>query len=295
MSAALDAAARVPTARGWRELGELCVGDDVFGADGLPVKVAAVREVEVPGDEAIELRLCDGSALACGASQAWLVERGGADELLETCEMARLLRLQVPPRISLPLPAPLERRYGELPSDPYSEGARLGSGLLDEACGISRPYLEGDVIQRRELLMGLLDEGGGVTSSGAVHFDTVHSHLVRDVCELVRSLGHRATISSGGGSRGRYGRVSFTTDEAVFGLRSPAELLLERAGHLAGRRILVDAVEVGWRPMVTVEVEGESHLFVCGDGLQIAPDAVLSAAALPPARLRMKQHEEVIG
>lgn len=271
MRSAIDAAARVPTTAGWRDAGELRAGEEVFSADGLPAKVTAVRELKPLSEVAIELRLCDGSALVCGASQPWLVAREEVVELLEAGEIASLLRQAAPPRISLPLAAPLERRYAELPEDPYAEGARLGSGMLEEAYRIPRRFLEGDVIQRRELLMGLLDEGGGVSSSGAVHFDTVHSHLARDVCELVRSLGWRATTSSGGVPCGHCRRVSFRTVEMVFGLREPAERLRELGGDVPDRRFIIDAVEAGWRPMVAIGVETVSSLFACGDGLLVTP------------------------
>lgn len=272
MSGALDASSAVPTPSGWRDLSELGVGDQVFGADGLPCRITGVDPVGPFECEAVELRLCDGSSLACSTDQRWLVRVGGEASLLETSEIAPLVRAPEGQRVSMALPAPLEHCYRELGRDPYTEGARIGGGLIEEAHGISRSYLEADVIQRRELLMGLLDEGGGVTASGAVHFDTLHQHLARDVCELVRSLGYRATLSCGGGPRGRYKRVSFRTTDEVFGLREPAEQLRGRASDLDDPRFIVGVWEVGWRPMRAVEVDSGGHLLVLSDGLLVVPD-----------------------
>lgn len=290
----LDASTQMATPRGWRAAGELGRGDEIFAADGLPCRVVSVGEHAQADGQVLELRLCDGSRVACAASQPWLVEADAEVRLLTAGELALSFRRGDPPRFSIALPAPLEHRFAELSSDPYELGARLGSGMLEEACGIPRPFLEADVLQRRELLMGLLDEGGGVGADGSVHFDTVHQRLARDVRELVVSLGHRATTSTGGGPRGSYKRVSFRTTEPVFGLRAPAEQLLERASPASDCRWIVDVGEVGWRPTCAIEVDAESHLLIAGEGALITPDAALAASVEGDARPQLELIAEVL-
>lgn len=289
----LDAATPIAVPQGWRALGELRRGDEVFAADGLPCRVVSIAE-QAPAGEMLELRLCDGSRVACGASQRWLVEADDEVRLLTAEELARSLRGGDPPRFSIALPAPLEHRFAELASDPYELGARLGGGMLEEACGIPRSFLQADVLQRKELLMGLLDEGGGVGADGSVHFDTVHQRLARDVRELVVSLGHRATMSAGGGPRAAYKRVSFRTCDPVFGLRAPAEQLLERATPTRDCRWVVDVGEVGWRPTCAIEVDAESHLYVAGEGALIAPDAALGASVEGDVRAQLEMIDGVL-
>lgn len=289
--AVLDAATPMATPRGWRPLSELQPGDEVFSADGLPCRIVGTWDHSAAAEEAYELRLCDGSVLVCGADQPWLVQANGEAELLATEEIASSLRSGDTPRFSIALPPPLEYRFAELPAEPYEQGARLGSGLLEDAVGIPKSYLQGDVLQRRELLMGLLDEGGGVASDGSVHFDTVHHRLARDVRELVASLGYRVTISSGGGPRGSYKRVSFRTPDQVFGLLSLAERLRSfRSQRIHGFRWLVDVGEMGRRPMRAIEVDAHSHLYVAGEGLLLAPDAAVAASV--PVGLQLKIETE---
>lgn len=292
--AGIDSAARVPTPGGWCELGEVQRGDEVFAADGSPCRVTAVTDRLAP-EGALELRLCDGAVLSCGAAQPWLVEADGELQLLAAAEIAAALREGASPRCSLALAAPFAHPSAELAVEPYELGARLGAGLLEEASGIPRRYLRGDVAQRRELLMGLLDEGGGVAQGGSVYFDTVHQRLALDVCELLRALGHRVTLSNGGGARRSYRRVSFHTTEEVFGLRAPAELLRSRApAEVADRRWIVDVAELGLRPLRCVAVDAPSHLFVAGDGAFIVADASMAASVGSDVQRGIKSADEVL-
>lgn len=290
----IDAAARVWTPEGWRELREVQCGDAVYAADGAPCRVTAAED-RPASEGALELRLCDGATLSCGAAQAWLVERDGEPQLLTASEIAATFAEGAAPRYSLALAAPFQHPAAELAGEPYELGAQLGAGLIEDAGGIPRRYLRGDVAQRRELLMGLLDEGGGVAQGGSVYFDTAHQRLALDVCELLRSLGHRVTLSNGGGARRTYRRVSFRTTEEVFGLRAPAERLRERAPEeVADQRWIVDVAELGLRPLRSVAVDAASHFFVAGEGGFVVADASLSASLKSDVQSRIDLVDEVL-
>lgn len=292
--AGVDSATRVPTPGGWRELSDVQRGDELFAADGAPCRVTATADRLAP-EGALELRLCDGAVLACGAAQPWLVEADGELQLLAAAEVAAAFKEGAAPRYSLALAAPFEHPSAEIAVEPYELGARLGAGLLEDARGIPRRYLRGDVAQRRELLMGLLDEGGGVAQGGSVYFDTVHRRLALDVAELLRSLGHRVTLSSGGGARRSYRRVSFRTTEEVFGLRAPAELLRERApAEVADRRWIVDVAELGLRPLRCIAVDAPSHLFVAGEGGLLVADTSMVASLRCDVQLEIESADEVL-
>lgn len=292
--AGIDAAACLPTPGGRRELGELQPGDTVFAGDGTPCRVTAAADRLAP-EGALELRLCDGAVLSCGGAQPWLVEADGELQLLAAAELASAFRAGAPPRYSLALAAPFKHAFTELAVEPYELGARLGAGLLEDASGIPRRYLRGDVVQRRELLMGLLDEGGGVAQGGSVYFDTVHQRLASDVGELLRSLGHRVTLSSGGGTRRSYRRVSFRTTDEVFGLRAPAELLRKRApAEVADRRWIVDVAELGLRPLCCVAVDAPSRLFVAGEGDFLVADASMAASMKSNVQREIEPTDEVL-
>ncbi len=143
--------------------------------------------------------------------------------------------------------------------------------------------------------MGLLDEGGGVAQGGSVYFDTVHQRLALDVGELLRSLGHRVTLSNGGGARRSYRRVSFRTTEEVFGLRAPAERLRERApAEVADRRWIVDVAELGLRSLRCVVVDASSHLFVVGEGNFLVADASIVGSARHEIQPDIESANEVL-
>ena len=84
-------------------------------------------------------------------------------------------------------------------------------------------YLRGSERQRRQLLAGLLDTDGTVTSSGCPQFTTTSNLLQRDVYELIVSLGYRCGVSR----KRVLGRteesstaftLTFSSDDDVFGL-----------------------------------------------------------------------------
>ena len=57
-------------------------------------------------------------------------------------------------------------------------------------------YLRASIAQRRELLAGLLDTDGTVTSSGSVQLAVTNQRLAEDVRELVLSLGYRCSMTT---------------------------------------------------------------------------------------------------
>lgn len=59
---------------------------------------------------------------------------------------------------------------------------------------IPKRYLHSSVANRRDLLAGLMDTDGSVTTQGSQHFSSTSNKLIQDVAYLVRSLGYRCTI-----------------------------------------------------------------------------------------------------
>jgi len=151
---ALDTPVR--TINGWSTMGELKVGDAVFGSDGQPVPVA--RETEVMhGLKCYEVSFSDGEKITASASHGWTVEgRNGHDdgfikETLSTEELAeRWDRKRW--RFRIPI-VPIITEDRDLPLDPYMLGLWLGDGatadstiaidwrLRDEIESIVQPYV----------------------------------------------------------------------------------------------------------------------------------------------------------
>jgi hypothetical protein len=77
----LRVSTRAPTPTGWATMGELAVGDWVFGSDGRPCRVVFLSDVE-PKPDLYRIRFDDGQEVYADAEHQWLVsnfhDRSGA-------------------------------------------------------------------------------------------------------------------------------------------------------------------------------------------------------------------------
>ncbi|MCA1005667.1 replicative DNA helicase [Rhodococcus hoagii] len=138
---------------------------------------------------------------------------------------------------------------------------------------IPTQYLRASESQRRALLAGLLDTDGTVTNGGSVQFTGTNERLVRDVAELVVSLGYRVQTSTKA-VRGRTEASStaftltFGADDEVFGLSRKALLHKERRAASGtariGSRYIVDVRKIDSVPVRCVEVDNADHLYLAG-------------------------------
>jgi phage terminase large subunit-like protein len=150
---ALDVQTSVLTPEGWRQHGDLRVGDRVFAADGQPVVVTAVGEPHV--GPAMSVRFSDGEAIIAHEHHEWLTERtwytgrkkGSRQPLpaVETATIASTLRGGARGDFvhRIKVTAPLECPERQLPIPPYTLGAWLGDGhsAAGRITGIDEPIL----------------------------------------------------------------------------------------------------------------------------------------------------------
>jgi phosphate starvation-inducible PhoH-like protein len=126
--------AKVLTPDGWRQIGELRVGDLVVGSGGLPTPVLGVYP---QGRKPVyKVTTQDGaSTLACG-EHLWTVRtvddrsHGRPWRVLQTQDMIGNLRRGRVHRYELPLVEAIEFVPQEVPLDPYALGLLLGDGCL---------------------------------------------------------------------------------------------------------------------------------------------------------------------
>ena len=126
--------AGVLTPDGWRQIGDLRVGDLVVGSDGLPTPVLGVYP---QGRKPVyRVTTQDGaSTLACG-EHLWTVRtvddrsHGRPARVLQTQDMIGKLRRGHVHRYELPLVEPVEFVPQDVPLDPYALGLLLGDGCL---------------------------------------------------------------------------------------------------------------------------------------------------------------------
>jgi len=129
----------VLTPSGWRQIGDLVVGDLVIAGDGTPTKVMGVFPQGVRPVH--EVRFNDGARVRCDAEHLWNVatdldlSRGVPWRTLPLSEIESR-GLACPDgraRWRVPMPPPVQLTGSSLPIDPYVLGCLLGDGCLRRA------------------------------------------------------------------------------------------------------------------------------------------------------------------
>lgn len=151
----------VLTTNGWSTIGELVVGDFVFGPDGKPRKVVGVGDVDSMSPK-MRVTFTDGTHVDVHPNHEWTLTVGGRTNTFETRELAQRTlgneefgqwRYKLPPR--LPLQAP----EATLPVPPYTLGVWLGDGKT------SNPTLSLGAQDDPEIMVALKGEGVEPSSS----------------------------------------------------------------------------------------------------------------------------------
>ena len=124
----------VPTPSGWRTMGDLRVGDLVFGMDGTPRPVIGATEVML-GRPCFEVLFSDGRTVIADAAHLWVTStknarkhHGGRPAAVTTARIAASLRWRDEINHHVPLARPVQHDVADLPIDPYVLGVWLGDG-----------------------------------------------------------------------------------------------------------------------------------------------------------------------
>ncbi|MFE0592139.1 replicative DNA helicase [Micromonospora echinospora] len=183
-------------------------------------------------------------------------------------------------------------RYGSFTGQLRTTGV-LGNKHIPVA------YLRASEQQRRQLLAGLLDTDGTVTSTGSVQFCVTSRQLAEDVRELVVSLGYRCSMTT----RKVKGRrpdtsvahvLNFTTNDDVFRLErkriAHKERRMTAAGSArTGSRYIVDVRPVPSVPVRCVTVDNDDHLYLAGRSMIPTHNSTASMDFARNAAIRANQ------
>lgn len=127
---ALPLTTEIPTPKGFTTLGELQVGDEVYGPDGIPTKVIAKSAVRYDR-ELYRLTTDDGEQVLCDSGHLWSYHSETSlknSHIIKTATARELSGWNKPNRPYLPRHAATEYPETTLPIDPYVLGAWLGDG-----------------------------------------------------------------------------------------------------------------------------------------------------------------------
>ncbi len=264
----------IPTPAGWRTMGDLLVGEQVFGADGRPTRVVAATEIMLDRP-CYEVCFSDGQSIVADSEHRWLTStKTGRAAVTTTAEVAATVRVGGEYRHHVALAEPVEYPAQALPVDPYVLGSWLGDGTSDEARdeirsagGVPRPYLEASIQQRLALLQGLMDSGGDVDEKGRCTFVDMREGLSDAVVELAAGLGlcpvtWKGPVTCGGVDRGVAHQVTFTSWLPVFRLGAKAARLKDIRCHR--RRAIVATRPILGRPVRCIQVSAPDGMFLAG-------------------------------
>lgn len=243
---------KVLTPAGFKEMGNVQVGDVVLTPDG---KTSSIIGVFPQGKRAVyELTFHDGSTVRADENHLWSVtsteptKENSSNELLTTLELeGDLISESGQPKwfVDLPKIVGLGGKWSSS-IDPYTLGSLLSNPLsdfstpstqeiLDELRNlgledaspwvrfIPKQLLNSDETSRLSLLQGLLDSAGLAEAGRGYSFTSPSWRLADDVVYLVRSLGGTARMdyenSDNGGSFSSQGQLP----ESLIPFRLPAK------------------------------------------------------------------------
>ncbi|MCA3701026.1 MAG: hypothetical protein IOB84_14740 [Brevundimonas sp.] len=246
----------IPTPSGWRRLGDLEVGDEVFDETGAPCRIVATYEQ--PVTRAYRLTFSDGATITACEDHLWVTflaeDLGAIDYLPEGWAKLPAAKVRTTDEIVKTLftadgkpnhriPACRELKYADEGID-IGELWAFGFRLTDTADPIPSEYLQTSWEQRLYLLSGLSNRpnrGPGVVCKSETQ--------AKSVLELVRSMGMVvAPIEAQNGEYTvRWGSIG--DDLAAF------------------HRMIVAAEEVAPAPMRCLTVDSPNSMFLCGEAL----------------------------
>jgi SNF2 family DNA or RNA helicase len=165
--------ARILTPAGWKEMGDIQIGDQVIGSSGEPCRVTGVFP---QGErEVFRVTFSDGSTTECCDDHLWQVcspvqkMRGTAPQVLPLKEIrGRLHDAAGNARFFIPMVKPVQFTDRPLPLHPYLLGALLGDGGLAHRVIFSTA--EPEMLER---VAALIPEGARLAGTKGVDYRIV--------------------------------------------------------------------------------------------------------------------------
>lgn len=128
-----DKKTRIATPDGWRMVGDLCVGDEIFGSDGTPTKITGIfPRGEMP---IYRVTMTDRSSVVCDIDHLWKVKTKKTTLVLSIKELLKrsLLNKDGSGRYKIPMVSPVQYDKKDLKIEPYLLGVLLANGYLKKS------------------------------------------------------------------------------------------------------------------------------------------------------------------
>jgi hypothetical protein len=172
---------KVLTKNGWKRIGDIQIGDEVYSRDG---KLYPVTGVYPQGHkEIVKVEFSDKTYAECGWEHLWSVKNDEDEgwQVLTTQEISKKFDGK---DWFIPITQPIEFKEKDFECHLYLKGVTLAN--TDVEC--SSEDLFSSIEQRADLLAGLLDTKGKLKKS-FVTYETSTEQLANNIIHLVQSLG----------------------------------------------------------------------------------------------------------
>jgi len=285
--------------RGWLTMGDVQVGDTVFGDDGRPTKVITKSPIML-NHTCYKVNFSDGSVIVADAEHLWYTqnkkERNGeitsGGKVRTTADMLRDVTIGKSKELnySIRTCSPLQYDDADLLIHPYILGVWLGdetntgSGFItdDEIISmgilnnkhIPEIYLHASVEQRLALLQGLMDTSGYVDVDGHCEFTSSKKELFDGVLDLCLGLGIKATGTVNratlyGKDCGERYKIYINTSLPIFRLTRKLNRLFSTSKQADEnqQRFITSIEPTASVPVQCIGVDNENHLYLAGKTL----------------------------
>lgn len=137
----IDVDTPLPTPNGWRRIGDIEAGEQVFGANGKPARVIGTSPV-LENQDCYKITFADGSKIVASGTHLWQVRDNGGKccsvvkhkiRILTTEDMRKGFRFRNRARYFIRTTKAVGGRKKLLPVDPYIFGLWLGDGTTNRA------------------------------------------------------------------------------------------------------------------------------------------------------------------
>jgi DNA repair protein RadA len=275
----------VATPAGWTLMGELKVGDTVFGDDGNPTTIVAVSETW-QNRPCYLVNFTDGTSIVADANHEWLTEYmplaaavpADSVKIRTTLEIFSGINANLPggyyePEFSILLAKPLNIETNESPVVTNEEWKLfLAEEASEESFLNFSKFLRAPKVKRRHALSVILDKKGQV-GHGSKYISSFFNkkEYAEFLIELVNTLGYqgiyRYSVINGKSGREIVHQADFSTTDSCFGVFKWNTVDDLPLNEVPVRRFIKSVVPSVSVPVVCIEVNNESHMFLAGKSM----------------------------
>ena len=276
----LDITTPIPTRTGWKSVGELNIGDVIFGSDGKQTIVTDKSKVYTDR-KCYEIEFDTGEKIVSSYTHLWNVKHPYwknkktckiAENTLETEEIYNLWSQYENKSFFIDLPLALDLPEIALPIPPYIVGVLLGNicngndttqnNNIFKDNHIPDIYFRSSIKQRVELLKGVVATCGVVNGSGICEIHPLTNDIMEQIIELISSLGIKCYKQHKINNDTKYTTISFYTSKYnLFKIKKKHNHI----DHTKNNRLYIKNIkEVKPRKTQCITVNNDSHLFLCG-------------------------------